>query len=245
MLAKSLFTFVSLEVEARGSCTSSHVFISWSFFGSWMTFFLILVGWAWQHVWLWEYHPMVWNLSVALSLSSVPMLLDVKTSTCGIPQTALAKEHPEPEDLLSEPFCLKCTKAIPDWYQLFVFSLIIWSAALEMMQALRLTRVHFAEVMCSSFVLSYFGCIYPIYVGCCFGTRNVQSKVLSSCGSRMGSTIWFGSFAKSYNCNSCDWFFPSHLGFKLWIWTYNHCALGTIVTTPSLTCWEYYEKIVI
>jgi glycosylphosphatidylinositol deacylase len=67
-----------------------------------------------QHVWLWEYHPMVWNLSVALSLSSVPLVLDVKTSTCGIPQTALAKEHPEPEDLLSEPFCLKCTKAIPD-----------------------------------------------------------------------------------------------------------------------------------
>ncbi|CAM6043491.1 unnamed protein product [Sphagnum compactum] len=53
-----------------------------------------------QHVWLWEYHPMVWNLSFALSLSSVPMVLDVKTSTCGIPQTALAKEHPEPEDLL-------------------------------------------------------------------------------------------------------------------------------------------------
>lgn len=120
---QNLFTFVSLEVEARGSCTSSHVFISWSFFGSWITFFLILVGWAWQHVWLWEYHPMVWNLSVALSLSSVPLVLDVKTSTCGIPQTALAKEHPEPEDLLSEPFCLKCTKAIPDWYQLFAFSI--------------------------------------------------------------------------------------------------------------------------
>ncbi|KAH9562192.1 hypothetical protein CY35_05G059400 [Sphagnum magellanicum] len=53
-----------------------------------------------QHLWLREYHPMVWNMSVAVSLSTLPMMLDVRASSCGIQQTVLAKEHPEPEDLL-------------------------------------------------------------------------------------------------------------------------------------------------
>jgi hypothetical protein len=57
---------------------------------------------------------MVWNMSVAVSLSTLPMMLDVRASSCGIQQTVLAKEHPEPEDILSKPFYLKFTIRIPD-----------------------------------------------------------------------------------------------------------------------------------
>jgi hypothetical protein len=57
---------------------------------------------------------MVWNMSVGVSLSTLPMMLDVRASSCGIQQTVLTKEHPESEDLLSKPFYLKFTIRIPD-----------------------------------------------------------------------------------------------------------------------------------
>uniref|UniRef100_A0A7I4AUK2 GPI inositol-deacylase n=1 Tax=Physcomitrium patens TaxID=3218 RepID=A0A7I4AUK2_PHYPA len=53
-----------------------------------------------QFLWLWEYHPMVWQVSVAVSLSTLPITLDVKIVSCGVKTEGLAKEHPEPEDIL-------------------------------------------------------------------------------------------------------------------------------------------------
>jgi hypothetical protein len=56
-----------------------------------------------------ENHPLVWNLSIAVSLGTLPVILSVKTVSCGIQETVLAKEHPEPEEIISEPcipFCM-------------------------------------------------------------------------------------------------------------------------------------------
>lgn len=50
-----------------------------------------------------ENHPLVWNLSIAVSLGTLPVILSVKTVSCGIQETVLAKEHPEPEEIMSEP----------------------------------------------------------------------------------------------------------------------------------------------
>ncbi|KAG0570658.1 hypothetical protein KC19_6G178400 [Ceratodon purpureus] len=53
-----------------------------------------------QRIWMWEYHPMVWQVPIEVSLSTLPIVLDVKTVSCGVKPEGLAKEHPEPEDIL-------------------------------------------------------------------------------------------------------------------------------------------------
>jgi glycosylphosphatidylinositol deacylase len=47
-----------------------------------------------------ENHPLVWNLSITVSLGTLPVILSVKTVSCGIQETVLAKEHPEPEEIM-------------------------------------------------------------------------------------------------------------------------------------------------
>ncbi|CAK9226433.1 unnamed protein product [Sphagnum troendelagicum] len=53
-----------------------------------------------QEMRLGENHPLVWNLSIAVSLGTLPVILSVKTVSCGIQETVLAKEHPEPEEIM-------------------------------------------------------------------------------------------------------------------------------------------------
>jgi hypothetical protein len=57
---------------------------------------------------------MEWNLSIAMSLSTLLMMFDVKASNYGIQQKILAKEHPKLKDLLNKPFYLKFTIRIPN-----------------------------------------------------------------------------------------------------------------------------------
>lgn len=45
---------------------------------------------------------MVWQVPIAVSLSTLPIILDVQTVSCGVKPEGLAKEHPEPEDILSK-----------------------------------------------------------------------------------------------------------------------------------------------
>lgn len=45
---------------------------------------------------------MVWQLPIAVSLSTLPIVLDVKTASCGVNADGLAKEHPEFEDIISK-----------------------------------------------------------------------------------------------------------------------------------------------
>lgn len=45
---------------------------------------------------------MVWQVPIAVSLSTLPIALDVQTVSCGVKTEGLAKEHPEPEDILSK-----------------------------------------------------------------------------------------------------------------------------------------------
>ena len=45
---------------------------------------------------------MVWQLPIAVSLSTLPISLDVNTVSCGVSPEGLAKEHPEPSDILSK-----------------------------------------------------------------------------------------------------------------------------------------------
>ena len=49
-----------------------------------------------------ENHPLIWNLSIAVSSGTLPVVLDVKTSSCGIQESVFVKEHPEPDELLSK-----------------------------------------------------------------------------------------------------------------------------------------------
>lgn len=59
-----------------------------------------------QEVLLEEGHAMFWNLSIAVSAGTLPVNLTVKTLSCGIQATVLAKDNPGPEELLSKLFCL-------------------------------------------------------------------------------------------------------------------------------------------
>lgn len=45
---------------------------------------------------------MLWNLSIAVSSGTLPVVLSVKALSCGIQETVLAKEDPKPEELLSK-----------------------------------------------------------------------------------------------------------------------------------------------
>lgn len=45
---------------------------------------------------------MLWNLSIAVSAGTLPVNLTVKTLSCGIQATVLAKENPSPEEILSK-----------------------------------------------------------------------------------------------------------------------------------------------
>lgn len=53
-----------------------------------------------QEVVLGEDHPLLWNLSIAVSAGTLPLNLTVKALSCGIQTTVLAKEDPAPEELL-------------------------------------------------------------------------------------------------------------------------------------------------
>lgn len=53
-----------------------------------------------QEVLLEEGHAMFWNLSIAVSAGTLPVNLTVKTLSCGIQATVLAKDNPGPEELL-------------------------------------------------------------------------------------------------------------------------------------------------
>jgi hypothetical protein len=57
---------------------------------------------------------MEWNSSIAVSLSTLLMIFDVRASNYGIQQTILAKEHPKLKDLFNKPFNLKFTIRIPN-----------------------------------------------------------------------------------------------------------------------------------
>jgi hypothetical protein len=49
---------------------------------------------------------MVWQVPISVSLSTLPIVLDVQTVSCGVKPEGLAKEHPEPEDILSKPLLI-------------------------------------------------------------------------------------------------------------------------------------------
>ncbi len=185
---------------------------------------------------------MVWNVSVAVSLSTLPMMLDVRASSCGIQQTVLAKEHPEPEDLLSKPFYLKFTIRIPDWHLSFGFSLLTWSASPEMVQSLRLTRMQFADGILGSCVLTY-ACLH-ISLSCWMLFWDQK------CARQGASLLWL-----SYGIHSMAWklhqisqpqqlwlILPQLFGvLSMDLNIQPLCFWYTLPQTPNLACLDIYD----
>lgn len=122
---------------------------------------------------------MVWQVSVAVSLSTLPITLDVKIVSCGVKTEGLAKEHPEPEDILSKlSLVITC---IQDIIPLFC----------ESSECAKYARLTYTSGRYNDSMLT------------AYGNRTLQSAVLSTSCASVGSPVWPGRLPQSYNASYC------------------------------------------
>lgn len=144
-----------------------------------------------QYIWLWEYHPLVWQIPIAVSLSTLPISLDVNTVSCGVSPEGLAKEHPEPSDILSKLYS-PVLSSKPQG------ELVICSMYLISLKCFIFACSLLGYVISFTYLKGFEHCFLQYSPSLCVDFRIVQSSLLSSNCFGLGSSIWIGGLSQPY-----------------------------------------------